>query len=397
MNVHFQRLYEDAVDLLHRLTTPDGILASTVKADNYKRIWARDSILCGLAGLMMEDYVLIKGLKNSLLTLATNQHELGMIPSNLPLNNDGDISYGNLVGRVDANTWFIIGSCQYYRLTKDETTWLELKPAVKKCRKYLKSVEFNDKGWIYTPLSGNWADEYPVHGYTLYDNMLRLGGESLWQEITGEGMEHIKDLKERTFSNFWPSEGISEENIYHNPSFEQQDREMIDHFIAFILPGKYDSRFDAAGNALAMLQFDLNDIQKKSISRYISTITSEITKPLIPAFWPVITEESEDWNLLKDNYSFSFKNKPGAFHNGGIWPVWMGLFCLGLAKNGLQKEAEAIIAGFTETISENPDWDFQEYINSKTLEVGGKTQMGYTASGIVFMYLALQKKLISFF
>ncbi len=397
MNVYFQRLYEDAVDLLHRLTTPDGILASTVKADNYKRIWARDSILCGLAGLMIEDYVLIEGLKNSLLTLATNQHELGMIPSNLPLNNDGDISFGNLVGRVDANTWFIIGSCQYYRLTKDETTWLELKPAVKKCRKYLKSVEFNDKGWIYTPLSGNWADEYPVHGYTLYDNMLRLGGESLWQEITGEGMEHIKDLKERTFSNFWPSEDISEENIYHNPSFEQQDREMIDHFIAFILPGKYDSRFDAAGNALAMLQFDLNDIQKKSISRYISTITSEITKPLIPAFWPVITEESEDWNLLKDNYSFSFKNKPGAFHNGGIWPVWMGLFCLGLAKNGLQKEAEAIIAGFTETISENPDWDFQEYINAKTFEVGGKTQMGYTASGIVFMYLVLQKKLISFF
>jgi len=118
---------------------------------------------------------------------------------------------------------------------------------------------------------------------------------------------------------------------------------------------------------------------------------------LIPAFWPAITEESEDWNLLKDNYSFSFKNKPGAFHNGGIWPVWMGLFCLGLANNGLQKEAEAIIAGFTETISENPNWDFQEYINAQTLEVGGKTEMGYSASGIVFMHLALQKKLISFF
>ena len=397
MNVNFQKLYEDAVDLLHRLITPDGILASTVEADNYKRIWARDSIICGLAGLMIEDDVLIEGLKNSLLTLATNQHELGMIPSNLLPNNDGDISFGNLVGRVDANTWFIIGSCQYYRLTKDETTWLELKPAVKKCRKYLKSVEFNDIGWIYTPLSGNWADEYPVHGYTLYDNMLRLGGESLWQEITGEGIEHFEDLKERTLSNFWPSSGISEDNIYHNRSFEQQHLETLDHFIAFILPGKYDTRFDAAGNALAMLQFDLNYIQKKSISRYISTITSKITKPLIPAFWPVITEESEDWNLLKENYSFSFKNKPGAFHNGGIWPVWMGLFCLGLAKNGLQKEAEAIIAGFTETISENPNWDFQEYINAHTLEVGGKTEMGYSASGIVFMHLARQKKLISFF
>ncbi len=397
MNVRFQILYEDAVALLHRLTTPDGILASTVEADNYKRIWARDSIICGLAGLMIKDTTLIEGLKNSLLTLARHQHELGIIPSNVHPNSDGDISFGKLVGRVDANTWFVIGSCKYYMLTKDETTWSQLKPAVEKCRKYLKSVEFNDKGWIYTPLSGNWADEYPVHGYTLYDNMLRLWGESLWQKITGEGMENFEDLKERTLSNFWPSEGISEENIYHKGSFGRLDLNTIDHFIAFILPGKYDTRFDAAGNALALLQFDLNDIQKKSISKYISRITSEITKPLIPAFWPVITEEGEDWNLLKDNYSFSFKNKPGAFHNGGIWPVWMGLFCLGLTKNDMQKETEAIITSFTQTISENPDWDFQEYINAQTLKVGGKTQMGYTASGVVFMYLALQKKLISFF
>ncbi len=172
MNVRFQKLYEDAVALLHRLTKPDGILASTVEADNYKRIWARDSIICGLAGLMLTDTILTEGLKNSLLSLARNQHELGIIPSNVHPNSDGDISFGKLVGRVDANTWFIIGSCKYYMLTKDETTWSQLKPAVEKCRKYLKSVEFNDKGWIYTPLSGNWADEYPVHGYTLYDNML---------------------------------------------------------------------------------------------------------------------------------------------------------------------------------------------------------------------------------
>ncbi len=86
----------------------------------------------------------------------------------------------------------------------------------------------------------------------------------------------------------------------------------------------------------------------------ILNITTALRRdvPTNRADWEVvITEESEDWDLLKGNYSFSFKNEPGAFHNGGIWPVWMGLFCLGLAKNGLQKEAETIIAGFTETIS----------------------------------------------
>ncbi len=392
MNQPFQQLYLDAVDLLHRLTTPHGILASTIEADNYKRIWARDSIVCGLAGLMIEDSLLTEGLKTSLLTLAKNQHELGMIPSNVMPNSDSAISFGSLVGRVDANTWFVIGCCKYYLTTRDKTTWSQLKPAVEKCRRFLRSVEYNNRGWLYTPLSGNWADEYPVHGYTLYDNMLRLWGESLWEQITGTAMSRLEEIKAHTAANFWPSEGTSEKNSYHKDAYGALDFAAIQHFICFILPGKFDLRFDAAGNALALLQSELDTAQKRSLSNYISKLSSELGGALIPAFWPVVTPESEDWNLLKSNYSFSFKNEPGAFHNGGIWPVWMGLFCLGLSKNGLQNEAEAIVSSFTQLVAKTKKWDFQEFFNSNTLEPGGKTQMGYTASGIVFMKLALDRQ-----
>lgn len=395
LRVKFEKLYDDSVDLLHRLTTPHGILASTIEADNYKRIWARDSIVCGLAGLMIKDAILIEGLKNSLIILAKTQHELGMIPSNVHPNDTKDKSFGSLAGRIDANTWFVIGACRYYLETKDAESWALLKPAVEKCRTFLKMSEFNDKGWIYTPLSGNWADEYPVHGYTLYDNMLRLWGESLWGEITGETIPNFTKIKECTAVNFWPSLNASEEQIYHKDAFQQLVLESIEHFMAFILPGVYDQRFDAAGNALALLQLKLDEGQKQGISNYISKLTSELSRTLIPAFWPVVTPQSADWNLLKGNFSFSFKNESGAFHNGGIWPVWMGLFCLGLSKNGMHKEVELIISSFTETVIENSDWDFQEFFNANTLEVGGKTQMGYTASGIVFMRLALEQK--SFF
>jgi len=389
MNPSFDIIYKDAINLLHRLTTPHGILASTIEADNYKRIWARDSIVCGLAGLMIDDELLIEGLKNSLLTLAQHQNDLGMIPSNVLPGTTSDVSYGSLVGRIDAHTWFVVGCCNYFLKTNDAETWSQLQPALGKCREYLRTAEFNNKGWIYTPLSGNWADEYPVHGYTLYDNTLRLWGESLWQQITGESISNIDEIRERTRANFWPSSDISEKNIYHKASFDTLDLDAIHHFIAFILPGKYDLRFDAAGNALALLQNELNSSQKSAISKFISMLTSEISKPLIPAFWPVIEPISHDWNLMETNYSFDFKNSPGNFHNGGIWPVWMGLFSYGLAKNGLVKEARAIISAFTETVSENQKWDFQEYFNAMDLTLGGKTQMGYTASGVVFMKLAL--------
>lgn len=390
MASEFKNLLTEAVALLHRLTTKDGILASTIEADNYKRIWARDSIICGISGILLEDDIIIDGLKNSLLTLAKNQHVLGMIPSNVLPDSNKDVSFGSLVGRVDTNTWFIIGACIYYLETSDEDSWNTLRPAVMKCRHYLKSIEFNDKGWIYTPLSGNWADEYPVHGYTLYDNALRIWGEKLWFEISGESVPFLKDIERKTWQNFWPAPEIDHSLIYQKSSFEEAVRTNPKHFCAFILPGVYDTRFDAAGNGLALLLTSLSSAQKTDIKHFLKGLKKEIGHKLIPAFWPVITNKSSDWQLLVGNYSYEFKNSPGNFHNGGIWPVWMGLFCMGLVQQGLMKEITEIINDFTQLLSKASYWNFDEYIDSNDLILSGKTQMGYTASGIVFMNIALQ-------
>jgi len=384
MNPEFSQLYKRAISLLHSLVTPNGILASSVEADNYKRIWARDSIVCGISGLWINDKIIIEGLKNSLLVLAKSQNEQGMIPSNV-LPDGTDASFGSLVGRVDANTWFIIGSCLYHHKYNDEESWKTLKPAIEKCRNYLKAIEFNNKGWIYTPLSGNWADEYPIHGYTLYDNVLRLWGEMLYLEIEGKNTSVLNAISNKTVTNFWPTEKASDDLIYQKNAFDKAVSKKPQHFAAFILPGKYDLRFDAAANALAMLQFDLNNSQKELLSNFIDRLPNN----LIPAFWPIINEQSYDWSLLRGNYSFNFKNHYGDFHNGGIWPVWMGLFCLGLSKNNMKKEAEKIASSFLDTVSKSKNWDFHEYFNALSLKADGKTKMGYTASGIVFMNLAI--------
>jgi hypothetical protein len=386
-----QRIHEEAVGLLHRLTTPFGILASTIEADNYKRIWARDSIICGLAGILLEDDRIITGLKNSLLTLAKEQHELGMIPSNVLPGESVDVSFGSLAGRIDANTWFVIGSCLYYLESKDADTWRTLKPAIVKCRNFLKSVEYNDKGWIYTPLSGNWADEYPIHGYTLYDNVLRLWGERLWLEISGEDSAVLDAILEKTVYNFWPSDGTGKNNVYQKAAFNEALTANAGHYAAFILPGCYDMRFDAAGNALALLLFENEEFQKEEMKNFMHQLKDSLGNHLIPAFWPVITEESPDWKLLKGNYSFDFKNVPGYFHNGGIWPVWMGLFCLGLSKSGMNEEAEMIVQDFVKLISESSAWNFNEYIDAVDFGLDGKAEMGYTASGIVFMKAAVER------
>lgn len=388
MNQEFNRLYSKSLALLQELTTSEGLLASTIEADNYKRIWARDSMVCGLAGIWANDGTVINGLKESLLTLARYQHETGMIPSNVLPKHD-DVSFGSLVGRIDANTWFIIGACLYFQHTKDEQTWENLLPHLQQCRRYLKACEFNNKGWIYTPLSGNWADEYPIHGYTLYDNTLRIWGEQLWDELAGDSISQTEQLSEKTRQNFWPLKNTDAKIIYQDAPYREALEQGVSHFGAFILPGLYDMRFDAAANALALVLFELQLEQKQELVRYIDYLESHLRLPVIPAFWPLIDEHSEDWYLLKGNHSFSFKNNPGDFHNGGIWPVWMGLFCYGLAHQGMHDQVQRVVVAFMDAVDKNPSWDFEEFFNARTLQVGGKNQMGYSASGIVFMKKAL--------
>lgn len=380
-------LYQNALDMLQKLTTSQGILASTQAADNYQRVWSRDSMICGIAGMLAEDEKVTNGLKESLLALSRHQHPLGMIPSNVKEDgNEYNVSYGSLVGRVDANTWFIVGACLYFLNTNDTETWNLLEPKIRVCRRYLKTQELNGKGWLYTPLSGNWADEFPTQGYTIYDNALRLWGETLWRRIQKDDTTNLESLKNKTRINFWPSVDIESQAIYQRKSYlEATD---VQHFCTNILPGHYNTRFDAAGNAMALLIIPLNAHQKEKLRSFLKTLRKEVSNRLIPAFWPPINTSDWEWNLLQQNYSYEFKNLPNHFHNGGIWPVWMGWFCLGLVHQGMQEEAGWIISDFV-PMTTSESWNFQEYISSENFDLCGKEQMGFTASGIVFMHHAL--------
>src|SRR5205823_5384281 len=125
---------------------------------NYARIWARDGVIAGLAGLVTGDTDLISGMKDTLTTLALYQGPHGEIPSNVTV--DGSqVSHGYLVGRVDALLWYVIGVCAYVRYTNDENQKEYFRSSVQRALFLAGCWEYNNRGLIYTPISGNWADE----------------------------------------------------------------------------------------------------------------------------------------------------------------------------------------------------------------------------------------------
>ena len=136
--------YHKAVDLLKRVSTPHGFLASAEATTNYQRVWARDGVICGLAALASGDKSLIATFEATINTLAIYQHEIGTIPSNVLIKgSEVEISYGGLAGRVDAVSWFVIGVCQLAIYKNDNKIIEKYQTQIEKCFPLLNAREYN--------------------------------------------------------------------------------------------------------------------------------------------------------------------------------------------------------------------------------------------------------------
>ena len=159
----FTEGYRRACGLLSECSRPEGFLASPTDKTNYRRIWGRDGVIIGLAALMTGKTKLMETFRHTLETLAEYQGPRGEMPSNVDPQS-GRISYGGMTGRVDADLWFIIGCGEYWKVTGDDAFLDDMIPVVEKVHFLLGAWEFNNRGLLYIPATGDWADEYIHNG-----------------------------------------------------------------------------------------------------------------------------------------------------------------------------------------------------------------------------------------
>jgi hypothetical protein len=374
--------YKKSLNLLEKASTKHGIFASTSDIDNYKRVWARDGIISGLAGLLCGSDKIIESFKATLNLLASHQGLQGQIPSNIKLNDEGKleaVSYGGLAGRVDTVPLFIIGVTSFARLTND-TTFVEDKlPNLKKCLSLLDSWEFNNRGFVYVPRSGDWADEYILEGYVLYDQLLRLWALRCFLSFFVDESLKKKEqyLSEAIMINYWPrKDNINSDKIYHKNAFESSLEKNVElnYPLPALTPSGYINRFDALANALYILLNLANENQRNTILDYGQKITENNPCSMVPAFWPPITEDDTEWNQLNANYSYSFKNKP--YHY----------------KTNTAKKLLSSITEFVKKGKENNDWGFYEYADSLNGTPGGTDRMAWSAAGLILLKKTLEGK-----
>jgi len=368
---------EKALEVIEKAISGQGILASSEKKDNYARVWSRDSMMTGITGILIKNQTIVDGLEKSIKTLADFQAQNGQIPSNVY----GDkASYGTLVGRTDATIWWIIGACEYIIFSKNEGLKETLKEKIYNAFSCLKTWEFNQRGLLYSPLGGNWADEYVTSGYVLYDNVLRYWAFEKASEVYED--EKLKSLAQETKklieNNF--KKNSSDVAKYHETAYQKAYEKP--YFWASLNANGYDERFDLAGNALAiLLGFDLN---LEGFSSFLEELSVEFNHWMLPVFYPIIFPKDADWNLLENNYSYDFKNQPYQFHNGGSWPIYLGWLCLGLKKRGYDEIPVKILNQYEQLLSGKGS-SFREYYSTDQLIPSGTDQLCFSASGYLLM------------
>ncbi len=398
--------YVRAIDLLKSCSTPDGFFASPTTRDNYRRVWARDGVIIGLAALLDGNHDLVQAFRRTLLTLAAHQGTHGEIPSNVDTGTDR-ISYGGTAGRVDADLWFLIGCGQYWRSTGDEDFLDSILPVVERVRFLLGAWEFNTRGLLYVPQTGDWADEYIHHGYVLYDQLLYLQGlrevGEMHKAVHGSDdhrlFERSSRLSHLIRDNYWFSDGDGiPDDVYHEVLYRKgKDSAPVNerrHWMSFFAPTGYGYRFDSLANVLTSLLGVANDNQRALVDEHISSITPDEIA-LLPAFHPVIKPVDEDWSELQMSFSYTFKNQPYEYHNGGLWPMVTAFYAADLAARGRIDEARRYVQGIDRANALSmggEDWSFPEYVHGREFTAGGTQHQGWSAAAAVIGHQVLKGK-----
>lgn len=407
-----------ALDLLRQAARPAGFVASPRAHRNYDGTWARDGVITGLAALLTDDAALIETFRRGLLTLCDNQGPHGEIPSNVAAQN-GRASYGTSAGRIDADLWFVIGCGEYWKATHDDEFLTRVRAALARVQFLLGAWEMNNRGLLYVPQTGDWADQYIHHGYVLYDQALyyqaqrTLAGLHRDQHSRPDEAleERVQRLRQLIRTNYWFDGAAQTELDPYDHSVYEQGRQAAHqnagrYWLPSFAPYGYEHRFDAFANVLVSL-FDISDDhQRADVDEFVAEHAAPGEMPLLRAFCPVITPGDRDWPRLQAAVRGPFRNEPYKYQNGGLWPMITGFYVADLARRGEQARAarhlEAIHGANRMPADEEtqPDaappteWGFSEYLSGDALRPGGTSPQTWSAAGALLGHYALQGRAV---
>ena len=354
--------------LLHNLRGPYRGLPRTA-GWGYPEPYTRDLLIASLGMLLSREQRLVNAVRKMLTVLARNQTKRGHIPS---LVHDP----GNR-GASDTTPLFIL-ALGFYRNFSGEGDFLE--DAARRAIRWMDYQSPDDSVMVAQMPTTDWRDEQWVMGFGLFVNTvvygyLRLYGEHEKALMLKSLMSGLTVTADKRHKHVHDGLRLAEKPYFALSSFKIYSNE----------------RFDLLGNSLAILTGLTSPRRAVKIIAWVEAECRELRAKgdlalaLPPNLFPYIRPDDPDWLSRFDRY-----NRPGMYHNGGIWPFICGFYIAAAVAAGKMRIAERNLKALAEAVkmaaSPKLTFGFNEYLSAQDGLPRGQDWQTWSAA--MFIYAA---------
>ncbi len=346
----------------------------------YPEPYTRDLLISVLGIAVSKNPALIRSMRNVLEILAKNQSEKGQIPS---LVHDKD----NL-GSSDTTPLFLM-AVGIFREVLDNPFFL--KNAVDKALLWMEYQCPTEHYLIAQQPTSDWRDEQWVPGYGLFVNTLTYTGlQLLKKDESSENLRNSMNLptyaSDKTQTELQEGLAIKNKPYYALWSYKVFSNE----------------RFDLLGNSIAILSGIASLSRAKEIIDWVEKSCSsmrkneELSVDVPPNFFPFIQPEDADWLPRYSEF-----NRPGDYHNGGIWPFINGFYIAALVAAEKYDLAEQSLLALTKLVkiarNKELEFGFNEWYKAQDGKPMGQDWQTWSASNYLYAARCVAERRTSFF
>ena len=346
----------------------------------YPEPYTRDLMFSIFGIAVSENLKLMKSIRKVLETLAKNQTDHGHIPSLVHDKEDR--------GSSDTTPLFLLGVGIFRKITGEHDF---LQDAVGKGLTWMQYQSPTDRQLVAQQPTSDWRDEQWVTGYGLYVNTL------VYSYLRLLGQNKRADLICKAMRKFTIVGGVQPRHVYEGLVIKYKP------YYAFWSYKIHSSeRFDLLGNSLAILSGIASPSRAEKMISWIEEECAgmrkrgELAVDLPPNFFPFIKPEDPDWRKRYEIY-----NKPGEYHNGGIWPFICGFYVAALVAARKYTLALEKLMALTHNIKISStgrvDFGFNEWIKAQDGKPMGQDWQTWSAAIYLYAVKCVEEKRTPFF
>lgn len=346
----------------------------------YPEPYTRDLMFSILGIAVTDNQKLLGSIRKVLETLAKNQTPRGHIPSLVHDKEDR--------GSSDTTPLFLLG-VGIFRKKTGETDFLQT--AVSKALTWMEHQSPSDRYLIAQQPTSDWRDEQWVTGYGLFVNTL------VYSYLQILGFHENADKIRHEMGRFTITGGTIHHHVHEGLAVRHKP------YYAFWSYKIHSSeRFDLLGNSLAILSGIASKSRAEDIISWIEDECIEMKKrdelvgDLPPNFFPFIKAQDPDWHPRYAEF-----NRPGDYHNGGIWPFICGVYIAALVAAKKYTLAGEKLLALTHCIkcsaTGNVEFGFNEWIKAQDGKPMGQDWQTWSAALYLYAAKCVEEKHTPFF